>query len=462
LKDLSLPFGQGDTDADEEFVAATPVYRTYVTLSVAKGADSPLKDLSLPFGQGDTDGDADRAVLEAMPLVEAETVATRIRDLMLCRPGRSEGPALEADVAEFIARMQQLTGPAMAKGLEDTAHYGYVPLVSRNEVGGSPERPLDNVVARFHEANEWFAAHFPHSLVATSTHDTKRSGDVRARISALSEIDREWTRTVARWRRLNRRHQKAVRGRIVPDSNAELLLYQTLVGVWPASAGRIRRYMLKAVREAKLRTSWTEPDASYEKALMEFIDAIIGAPRDDDPFVADLARFVERITPMAEWNSRARVLLHLTMPGTPDIYQGDETWKFTLVDPDNRQPVKYPAGPSSKLDLTRLILAVRRAQAELFAEGAYLPLVVSGPRAADVVAFERRLGDQRAIVIAPRLTGSADWGQTTVDVGEASQKIRCQLSGHEPVVRDGKIQIREIPFHLLTSPGNWLDETRNG
>jgi (1->4)-alpha-D-glucan 1-alpha-D-glucosylmutase len=152
---------------------------------------------------------------------------------------------------------------------------------------------------------------------------------------------------------------------------------------------------------------------------------------------------------MAEWNSKARVLLHLTMPGTPDIYQGDETWSFTLVDPDNRQPVKYPAEASSKLDLTRRILAVRRDYAELFADGSYIPLSVSGPRADNVVAFERRLGDQRAIVVAPRLTGSEDWGETDIAVGDGSLDLRCALTDNTPIVRDGKIQLNQVPFQLL-------------
>jgi malto-oligosyltrehalose synthase len=437
----------------EEFVAAMPVYRTYfvpvVTLSEAKGLISPSTVRPLRGAQGDNQ---DFAVLDSMPLVDAETVANRIRDLM--REGASS-----PDPAEFIARMQQLTGPAMAKGLEDTAHYAYVPLVSRNEVGGSPERPLENVVSRFHEANEWFATHFPHSLVTTSTHDTKRSGDVRARISVLSEIDREWERTIVRWRRLNRRHQKAVRGRIVPDSNAELLLYQTLVGVWPASAKRIKRYMLKAVREAKLRTSWTEPNEAYEEALLAFVDAIIGGS-PDEPFCADLARFVERITPMAEWNSRARVLLHLTMPGTPDLYQGDETWNFTLVDPDNRQPVKYPPAESSKSALTRRILEIRRAHPDLFADGSYIPLTITGAHATNVIAFERRLEGKCAIVVAPRLTGSVDdWAGTAIEVDAISGDLRCALTGETPIVHNGQIEMTGIPFHFFVP--NELSSLKN-
>jgi (1->4)-alpha-D-glucan 1-alpha-D-glucosylmutase len=405
----------------EEFVAAMPVYRTYI---------EPGKKID----------DTDRAVLDSMPLVEGDTVANRIRSL--CHPERSEG----SELPEFVERMQQLTGPAMAKGLEDTAHYAYVPLVSRNEVGGSPERPLDAIVNRFHDVNRWFREHFPSSLVATSTHDTKRSADVRARISALSEIDRDWARSLTRWSRLNRRHKKIVRARIVPDPNAELLLYQTLVGAWPVSADRMKRYMLKAVREAKLRTSWTEPDEGYESALMEFIDAILWGG-GDDLFLLDLERLVARVTPIAEWNTRSRILLHLTMPGTPDIYQGDETWNFTLVDPDNRRPVCFPPAESPKLDLTRRILAARREHASLFIEGDYRPLEAP----AHVIAYERRLGSERAVIVAPRLVnGIKDCQVTTIAVDDPAG-LRCALTGYTPVTQDRRIELAGIPFALLLS-----------
>jgi (1->4)-alpha-D-glucan 1-alpha-D-glucosylmutase len=428
-----------------------------------------------------------------MELVDAETVANRIRALM-------RQPSSEPDVAEFVARMQQLTGPATAKGLEDTAHYAYIPLVSRNEVGGAPDRPLDNAAARFHDANRWFAEHFPHSLVTTSTHDTKRSGDVRARISALSEVDREWERSVSRWRRLNRRHQQVVRGRITPDPNAELLVYQTLVGIWPgprpgrraddvperawrtAATERMKQYVLKAVREAKLRTSWTEPDQDYERVLLDFVGAIIDGP-EDDPFLSDLSRLVARVAPIAHWNSLSRILLHLTMPGAPDLYQGDESWNFALVDPDNRREVNYTARQSSlgavhaiaaprgveelvsqvnaKTWLTHRVLAARRERADLFAGGSYVPLIVRGARAENLVAFERVHGNERALVIAPRLLGAIlgkpaaqNWSEVSIQLDEQKRKnLRCVLTGREPVIRDGRLEIAEsiagIPFALF-------------
>jgi (1->4)-alpha-D-glucan 1-alpha-D-glucosylmutase len=460
----------------EEYIAASPAYRTYIE------PGAPLSD-------------DDLSLLDSMQLVDAETVANRIRALM-------RQPSPDLDVAEFIGRMQQLTGPATAKGLEDTAHYAYIPLVSRNEVGGAPDRPLDHVVNRLHDANHWFAVHFPHSLVTTSTHDTKRSGDVRARVSAISEIDREWERAVGRWRRLNRRHQQVVRGRITPDPNAELLVYQTLVGIWPgprpgrrvddvpqrawrtAATERMKQYVLKAVREAKLRTSWTEPDQDYERVLLDFVGAIIEGP-EDDPFLTDLSRLVARIAPIAQWNSLSRILLHFTIPGTPDLYQGDEAWNFALVDPDNRRPVNYTARQSSlgavqamsapsgiaefigmvnaKTWLTHRVLAARAANAELFAEGSYGPLVVRGPRAKHLVAFERRLGHARAIVIVPRLLGdilgkpaAQSWTDVSIQLDDESRSsLRCALTDREAIIRDGRLEVGEsfkgIPFGLLSS-----------
>jgi (1->4)-alpha-D-glucan 1-alpha-D-glucosylmutase len=457
----------------EEFIAAMPVYRTYVE------PGRPLLD-------------QDVATLESLALVDdPSTVANRIRSIVLSG---------DPNAAEFICRIQQLTGPAMAKGLEDTAHYAYIPLVSRNEVGGAPDRPLDDVVGRFHAENQWFAAHLPASLVTTSTHDTKRSGDVRARISALSEIADEWQRSLARWRRLNRRYQTIVRGRIVPDPNAELLIYQTLVGIWPApragrrqddvperswrmaARDRMQQYVRKAVREAKLRTSWTEPDAAYEKALDAFVAAILDGG-EDDPFLSDLSRLVSRISRVSWWNTMSRILLHMTMPGTPDIYQGDESWNFALVDPDNRRPVNYGAREASlgsvashdepinlgewesqttsKTLVMHRLLITRRKHAALFA-GAYRPLKVTGG-GVEVVAFARVADDAVSITIAPRLIcrflDSPDprFESMRVEVpGEVrARHLRCAITHRDAVIQDGLLDVsascRPVPFGLFVT-----------
>ncbi len=466
----------------EEFVAAFPVYRSYIDASGSVHPD-------------------DKRILEALaahaPGADA-TVANTIATLTLSPPThQSTNPPIHHPIppshhpTEFIDRMQQLTGPAMAKGMEDTAHYAYVPLVSRNEVGGSPNRPLTNAIEHFHDENARYALHRPRSLVATATHDAKRSGDTRARITALSELPNEWQRSVARWRRLNRRHRSIVRGRVVPDPNAELFLYQTLVGIWPApragrraddvpdkpwrttALDRLRQYMLKAVREAKLRTSWTEPDKAYESALMDFVAALF-ASSEDDPFLSDVGRLVSRVAPIAQWNSLARVLLHLTMPGTPDIYQGDELWNFVLVDPDNRRPVDYAGRASSlgaviavpaavdvedvfshgapKMLVTRRALAARWRHEGLFTAGEYQPLGVTGPRSKNVVAFARSSEGEHAVIVAPRLVAdllgppAADrWRNTVVELPTniARVVLRCAITGRIAVIRENKLVLAE-------------------
>jgi (1->4)-alpha-D-glucan 1-alpha-D-glucosylmutase len=460
----------------EEFTAAFPLYRSYIDASGSVHPDDEriLKALAAR-GPGDN-----------------PTVANTIAAVALSPPAHHPtSPPAHQLATEFIARLQQLTGPAMAKGMEDTAHYAYVPLVSRNEVGGAPNRPLAAAVENFHDANAGYVAHRPRSLVATSTHDTKRSGDTRARITALSEVPDEWHRSVARWRNLNRRHRRIVRGRIVPDPNAELFLYQTLVGIWPApragrraddvpdrqwratALARLQQYMLKAVREAKLRTSWTEPDFAYESALADFLTAVFESP-EDDPFLPDVARLVSRVGPIAQWSSLSRVLLHLTIPGTPDIYQGDELWNYALVDPDNRRPVDYTArrsslgsvpafsasvnatialdDASSKMVVTSRALAARRAYERLFTMGDYRSLAATGPRSANVVAFARSADGEHAVVVAPRLVGDLlgqpvpdRWAGTVVDLPTdiGRVQLRCAITGRTAVVRDDNLILAE-------------------
>jgi (1->4)-alpha-D-glucan 1-alpha-D-glucosylmutase len=456
----------------EELIADFPVYRSYVTVPGALHPD---------------DGRA-LEVTAAKSRANDVTVASLICSIVA---GVDRPPECQKATTELIDRIQQLTGAAMAKGVEDTAHYAYVALVSRNEVGGAPDRPLATALDNFHAVNRHYALTRPRSLIATATHDTKRSGDVRARISALSEIPDEWQRSVMRWRRLTRRHHQTIRGHMVPDANAERFLYQTLVGIWPAprssrraddvpdkqwrtvALDRLTRYMLKAVREAKLRTSWTDPDPAYEKALMDFIAAVMQAP-EDDPFLVDVSRLVSRVAPIAQWSSLSRVLLHLTIPGTPDIYQGDELWNFTLVDPDNRRPVDYDARRSTlgavmdteihhpeglkmtdtspKMLVTHRILAARKTQEKLFTSGDYVPLRVSGSRARNVVAFSRSLDGEHAVVIAPRLVGDVidkpvaeRWTDTVVELPDqiGSLSLKCAVTGRRAVIRDNKLIVGE-------------------
>ncbi len=439
-----------------EFIAALPVYRTYI------GADGCVSDddrrvieVASPHPEG-SDGSS-REAPAASGLRDVACVQF-LRDLLLDRVPDVDPTAR----VRFVERLQQVSGPAAAKGVEDTALYIYVPLASRNEVGGAPDRPLSNAVARFHEHNRERAVHWPLGLVCTNTHDTKRSADVRARIDALSELPREWERCVRRWRRLNHRHRRTIRGRLAPDTNAEYLLYQTLVAIWPpprasrraddlpdrawrdSARDRLAGYMLKAAREAKLRTSWIDPDREYENALTNFITAVL-EPDDDAPFLSDMARLVSRVAALGASNAVARVALHLTSPGTPDLYQGDELWSFSLVDPDNRRPVDFGTraaalddlsdvmrrlergeradlfDPQIKLAITHRLLAFRRTHAELFRRGTYEPVDVTGPRADHVIAFIREHEGERALVAVARLAGemtvapsSGWWGNTRI------------------------------------------------
>jgi (1->4)-alpha-D-glucan 1-alpha-D-glucosylmutase len=232
--------------------------------------------------------------------------------------------------SEFAMRFQQLTGPVMAKGVEDTAFYRFNRLVALNEVGGDPSR-FGESLTDFHAANQAAQRHWPTRMLSSSTHDTKRSEDVRIRIALLSEMPGRWAEEARAWQRLNAGKRRGG----LPDGNTEYLLYQTLVGTWPISEQRLLEYMLKAVREAKTHTSWTDPNEEYEAALAAFVKRCLG----DAELVSRLEAFVAELTPHWHVTSLAQTLLRLTSPGAPDIYQGAELWDLSLVDPDNRRPV---------------------------------------------------------------------------------------------------------------------------
>jgi (1->4)-alpha-D-glucan 1-alpha-D-glucosylmutase len=337
---------------------------------------------------------------------------------------------------EIVRRFQQLSPAAMAKGVEDTALYVYMPLASRNEVGGKPDRSLDGVDARFHSRNEQRRARWPRTLLAVNTHDTKRSADLRARLDALTWQPETWARHAARWRRLNKPRKRIVRGKPAPDTNSEYLFYQMALGLWPAqrperraddlpdpqwierACERLVAYMLKAAREAKTRTSWTDADSQYERALEAFVRETMQTSAENH-FLPDVARLTALIADAGFRLSLARVLIQCTSPGTPDIYQGDELWNFTLVDPDNRRAVDYQQlsrwleeverrppfapvegvphfeDPRIKLALVSRVLRFRREHPQLFAEGDYFP-VSSGA----VFAFLRKRADDTCLVCA--------------------------------------------------------------
>jgi (1->4)-alpha-D-glucan 1-alpha-D-glucosylmutase len=420
------------THALREVIACFPVYRTYI--------DGQAAEVSLQ----------DRACVEvAVAFAKRRNPTTNVsvfdfvRDTLLLRYPENADAIYRRDQLAFVQKFQQLTAPVTAKGVEDTAFYRYHRLVSLNEVGGAPDR-FGVSVEEFHQQCLIRQEKWPFGLSSSSTHDTKRSEDVRARIHALSEMPRTWRQAVTRWHRWNRRHLVEVEGRPAPDRNDEYLLYQTLVGAWPLAAlsadeaevfiTRIQQYMLKAAKEAKLHTSWINPSEPYDEALKRFVAAVL-APARGNRFLADFRAFHPAIARLGMVNSLALTLLKITAPGIPDFYQGTEMWDFSLVDPDNRRPVDLAGraacladlqARSAASDLVALArelvarwedgriklyvihraLGCRRRSPELFQAGEYLPLRAGGAAAEQIVAFARRRASGAALVVVPRLTAA--------------------------------------------------------
>ncbi|HEX5399768.1 MAG TPA: malto-oligosyltrehalose synthase, partial [Verrucomicrobiae bacterium] len=331
---------------------------------------------------------------------------------------------------EFVMRFQQLTGPAMAKGVEDTTFYCFNRFIALNEVGGDPGRFGLSATA-FHQSRVEAGEHWPNAMLATSTHDTKRSEDVRARLALLSEIPEEWAAAVRRWSESNEKHRRNG----FPDRNAEYFFYQTLVGAWPLSMDRALACLVKASREAKQYTNWTEPNAAYDEALKSFVTATM----QDGAFMTDLEAFATKLIEPGQINSLAQTLIKLTASGVPDIYQGNELWDLSLVDPDNRRPVDFAARGRlmtelrsltveqvwprrnegvSKLWLIQRTLQLRRRQPGWFGvESHYRPLFAQGGKSCHVVAFAR---GANLVVITPRLVMrlANDWANTTLALPE--------------------------------------------
>jgi (1->4)-alpha-D-glucan 1-alpha-D-glucosylmutase len=415
------------TNAIMEVIAFFPVYRTYIKPWTVNEKDHQYIEVAVSKANRNN------------PAI-SKSIFDFLRDVLLLNFPENFSENDKKEWLDFVMRFQQITGPVMAKGLEDTAFYVYNRLVSLNEVGGSPDRfgtPLET----FHGQNIERIKFWPHALITTSTHDTKRSEDVRARINVLSEIPDEWRKRLIFWRRLNKKNKVVVEGQIVPDLNEEYLLYQTLIGVWPIGQmnkdeyeffkKRIKDYMLKASKEAKVNTSWINPNAIYEDALSVFIDTIMSNP-SDNKFLKDFLPFQKKISYYGIFNSLSQALLKITSPGVPDFYQGTEIWNLSLVDPDNRRPVDYSMRirmleelkkRESEISLSELArdlianrdngmiklyliykaLNYRRENREIFENGEYLTIEVIGEKANNVCTFARRLGNSTLLVIAPRL-----------------------------------------------------------
>jgi (1->4)-alpha-D-glucan 1-alpha-D-glucosylmutase len=446
----------GLREALTEVLACFPVYRTYIDIDRISEEDKRFVQWAVTQAKKRSPA-ADISIfdfIQAILLLEMPT-----------------GIDIYREIIPFVMRFQQYTGPVMAKALEDTALYIYNCLLSLNDVGSDP-RNFGVSLPVFHRANQERAQRWPYGMVTSSTHDSKRSEDVRARLNVLSEMPDKWRKHLSRWTRINRTKIQKLNGFRAPSRNDEYLFYQTVLGTWPLfemSAkelvdfrGRIEAYMLKAVREAKVHTSWINPDTEYEAAVVGFVRSVLGS-LEKSPFLTDFLPFQRHIAELGLLNSLSQTLLKLTVPGVPDIYQGNELWEFRLVDPDSRSPVDFASRQRMLQELVLLIRSGRSLQAcayeflknkedgraklyliwkaltlraklpLLFQDGDYLPLSVQGTRADHLCAFARRHQSEMAMSVAPRWfallgnnkgelpLGESCWGETWVEVPEMKE-----------------------------------------
>lgn len=430
-------------EAIREVMTFFPVYRTYISANTTEATETDTRYIS----------QAVAAAKAARPDLE-DGLFDLLRDVLLLR-------VWDELEKEFVMRFQQITAAVTAKGVEDTAFYGYARLVSLNEVGGDPSR-FGVAIEDFHKWCAETQAHHPTTMLATSTHDTKRSEDVRVRIGMLSENPLAWGEAVSRWSAANARYRSGE----FPDRKTEYFLYQTLVGAWPISKERVLEYMRKAVREAKENTSWIAPNAAYENALEQFCEALMG----DAEFTASLEGFISTLLAAARATSLSLTLLKLTAPGVPDIYQGTELWDLSLVDPDNRRAVDYeirkrllaevpnlspeeilnrPEEGLPKLWTIRQALHLRKSHPESFgAQGAYTPLWATGAKASHIVSFQR---GEKVVVVAPRLILTlGSWEGTLLEIPPGRWKNQFTAD----VIDGGKAEVASLlsrfPVALLT------------
>jgi (1->4)-alpha-D-glucan 1-alpha-D-glucosylmutase len=475
-------------DALRAVVAAFPVYRTYVT----EGSAAPSAQ--------------ERAAIQKAMQIARQSgephdpgIFDLIEKLLLLDPPSDLDATVRPQCRHFALHFQQMTGPVMAKGLEDTAFYAYNRFISLNEVGGAPE-VFGTDLETFHDRNGQRARDWPHTLLATTTHDTKRGEDLRARLNVLSEMSEEWRQVVLKWRRLNHEIKPGAGGRPAPDDNDEYFLYQTLVGAWTPEAAspagldaflhRISAYWRKAIREAKINSSWSEPDLPYENGCEQFARALL-TPGPHNSFLDDFMLFHRKVAFFGLFNSLAQVVLKLTVPGVPDFYQGTELWDYSLVDPDNRRAVNYdtrkhllrtlrerfPRDPGEmgpfvrgllrnyptgqiKMFLIWRILDFRSQQRPLFDEGNYEPIYAPGRKRDHVCAFARETAAGAMIVVVTRLLcrlaggsertalDSGTWGETTLPLtgGNPGSRYRNVLTGQLLPVREpaGGLVLRDV------------------
>jgi len=440
-----------------EIIACFPVYRGYISSREVAAEDRHNIEQAIAAAKRRSTA-ADTSIFDFL------------RDVLTLSAAEGKSTTYYEQVLSFAMKFQQFTSPVMAKGMEDTCAYIYNRLLSLNEVGGDP-RQFGVTLSAFHRANQARAKHWPHAMLTTSSHDTKRSEDVRARLNVLSEIPAAWRLALRRWSHANRNLKRSVDGMLVPTANDEYFIYQTLLGIWPlgepdanemANLGlRLSEYLVKAVREAKVYTSWINPNTDYEDAILAFVDTLINAPAES-AFLTDFLPFQRRIAQLGMFNSLSQTLIKLTAPGVPDIYQGCECWNFSLVDPDNRRPVDFSqrrtllnalqttatqtsqqrcAGVralcdnledgQAKLLVIKAALALRKRWPEVFQRGSYLPLAVKGEYAAHLCAYARIDGKRSVITVAPRFFARRLGEANTLPLGEE-------------IWRDTAV---EIPFH---------------
>jgi (1->4)-alpha-D-glucan 1-alpha-D-glucosylmutase len=446
-----------------EVIACFPIYRTYTRMDQVEVNEEDQRHIR-------------RAIRDARrrnPTI-SPSIFDFIGSLLLLEDPAGLNEEMIAERRIFVLRFQQLTGPVMAKGLEDTAFFRYFPLASLNEVGGEPAR-FGITLEAFHSRNQQRMQERPHGLSATSTHDTKRNEDVRARLNVLSEIPTKWYRALLRWRKLNQDYKTQVDGLEAPDSNDEYLIYQTIIGAWPLApqafliperlnqfARRIEGDTIKAIREAKAHTSWVSPNEEYERGVKRFIRTLLEFS-PENRFLIDFLDFQQVIARCGMFNSLSQTLLKITSPGVPDFYQGTEIWDLRLMDPDSRGPVDFamrqtmlnqireaekgdlvafikgmmrrPEDGRIKMYLTQRALLFRRAHYELFATGAYHTSQVGGKHHNSVITFTRATRNESVLVAAGRFftrigvpeqlpIGQAAWEDTAIVIEGRTKSSR--------------------------------------
>jgi (1->4)-alpha-D-glucan 1-alpha-D-glucosylmutase len=480
--------------AIREIVACFPVYRTYIdTTGVATEGDSRDLQWAVKTARAN-EADVDPSVFTFLEKLLSGELA-----------GSGHSGFTRHAVLRCAMKMQQYSGPVMAKGLEDTAFYRHNRFIALNEVGGHPDH-FGASLSAFHKANAQRAKRWPNSMLATSTHDTKRGEDMRARLAVLSEIPDEWAKQVQIWSRILRARRGDIEATAPPDRNDEYLFYQLVVGSWPTEladpealdgaaleryAERLRGAMLKSIREAKIHSTWAAPNRGYEDAVLGFVGDALSVEHART-FLAAFLPFQDRVARLGVNNSLVQTTLKLTVPGVPDLYQGAELWDLSLVDPDNRRPVDYESrmrvleevsGKSGagadreslsrcwraqwrngaiKMFVTAELLRLRRDHPELFAQGEYEPLAPAGPKADHICAFARRMEQQRIIVATSRfparMEAEPDWSGTTVPVPAGVENSwQDILTGREFQSSEGGLDaaslFASLPVAVLVPPG---------